>query len=359
MTYKEDWEDAQRRMTAWWEGEVLDRVCLQVTAPREGARQRPIPEPPDLLTRWTDADYLIEKARERFRTTFYGGEAFPCFVPNFGPDVFSAFLGAELVFAETTSWAETPVIRDWASPPPLRLDPENRWWRRMKGLIETAVERAEGAFVVAIPDTHAGGDALAALRGREALCLDLLDSPDAVRSAMASLERVVIEVYEALYPIVRRTGLGACGWLPAWSPLRGNVIQCDFLALISPQAAEASGILHDLKAQAAWLDHAIYHLDGPASLPHLDRLLEIPDIRAIQWVPGAGAPTPSGWIPLLRRIQRAGRGLHLSVAPEEVEVLLSELSPEGLMLSASVRSEAEAKDLLKKATAWTRRGGRG
>ncbi|OGG47094.1 MAG: hypothetical protein A3F84_14050 [Candidatus Handelsmanbacteria bacterium RIFCSPLOWO2_12_FULL_64_10] len=358
MTYKDDWEDAKRRMTAWWEGEVLDRVCLQVTAPKEGARQRPIPEPPDLLTRWTDADYLIEKAQERFRATFYGGEAFPCFVPNFGPDVFSAFLGADLVFAETTSWAETPVVRDWTSPPHC-LDPENRWWRRMKGLIETAVERAEGAFVVAVPDTHAGGDALAALRGREALCLDLLDHPDAVRSAMASLERAVIEVYEALYPIVRRPGLGTCGWLPAWSPLRGNVIQCDFLALISPSMAEASGILHDLKVQAAWLDHAIYHLDGPGALPHLDRLLEIPDIRAIQWVPGAGAPPPSGWIPLLRRIQRAGRGLHLSVAPGEVEVLLSELSPEGLMLSASVRSEAEAKDLLRKAAAWTRRGGRG
>lgn len=219
------------------------------------------------------------------------------------------------------------------------------------------MERAGGTFVVAVPDTHAGGDALAALRGRESLCLDLVDHLDAVRLAMESLERVVIDVYEALYPIVHRPGLGTCGWLPAWSPLRGNVIQCDFLALISPQMAEVSGIVRELEVQAAWLDHTIYHLDGPGAIPHLDRLLKIQDVRAIQWVPGAGNPTPSGWIPLLRRIQRAGKGLHLSVTPEEVEVLLSELSPEGLMLSTSVRSEAEAKDLLRKAAAWTRKRG--
>ncbi len=59
------------------------------------------------------------------------------------------------------------------------------------------------------------------------------------------------------------------------------------------------------------------------------------------------------WIPLLKRIQAAGKSLHLSVWPHEIQLLLEELRPEGLMLSTRVNSEAEARDLLEKVAEWT------
>ena len=58
------------------------------------------------------------------------------------------------------------------------------------------------------------------------------------------------------------------------------------------------------------------------------------------------------WIPLLKRIQAAGKSLHLSVWPGEVQTLLEELKPEGLMLNTHVSSEAEARDLLAKVAQW-------
>ena len=53
------------------------------------------------------------------------------------------------------------------------------------------------------------------------------------------------------------------------------------------------------RSEVAFFGGAFYHLDGPGAVVHLDALLEIPHMKAIQWVPGAGQPTAAGWIPLM------------------------------------------------------------
>jgi hypothetical protein len=353
MQYKDDWQDAQARLLAWWRGEVLDRACIQVTAPRAGVTPRPIPAPDTIDACWTDIDYVVAGQGERIRRTYYGGEAFPLFNPNLGPDIFAAFLGAPLHFAPDTSWAD-PIIHDWSARPRLCLDPDNPWWRLQTDLVAAASEAGHGKWLTGIPDTHSGGDALAALRGRQELCYDLVDCPEAVAAAMAELSAMVLDVYAGFYNLLdwQTTG-SSSGWLPTWSWGRCNVIQCDFIALISPVMFERH-FLEELAVQARWLDQVIYHLDGPQCIRHLDLLFSIPEIRAIQWVPGAGAPPMPHWIPLLKRIQAAGRGLHLNVEPGDVEILLAELAPEGLMLQTSVASEAEARDLVAAVARWTR-----
>jgi hypothetical protein len=78
-------------------------------------------------------------------------------------------------------------------------------------------------------------------------------------------------------------------------------------------------------------------------------------LDSIQWVPGAGAPPASEWIPLLRRIQAGGNLVQTYCEPWEVEVLLTELVPEGLLLTTTAPSEEEARDLPKHVTRWTPR----
>jgi hypothetical protein len=167
------------------------------------------------------------------------------------------------------------------------------------------------------------------------------------------MEEAVLLAYEVYFDIVEPDVFGSSsGWLPAWWPGRANVIQCDYIALISTEMVEEF-FIESIFAEARWLDRAIFHLDGPDALRHLDLLLTITEIQAIQWVPGAGALPMTRWIPLLKHIQAEGRSLHLSVWPHEIRTLLEELKPEGLMLSTSVGSEAEARDLLDKASAWS------
>jgi hypothetical protein len=352
MLYKEDWEIAQERLLAWWEQEIVDRVCIQVTAPRAGVTRREIPVPETLEQRWTDLDYVVESQGELIRCTYYGGEAFPLFNPNLGPDIFAAFLGAPIHFAEDTSWVD-PIITDWRQRPALALDADSPWWRMQMDLLARAHEAGRGRWITGIPDTHSGGDALSALRGRQQLCIDLVDNAGDVQAAMRELEPVVIDVYERYFPVIEYQQYGfSSGWLPVWSTGRANVIQCDFIALISPVMFERH-FLDELALQARWLDRTIYHLDGTDCIRHLDLLFTIPEIRAIQWVPGAGAPPMPHWIPLLRRIQKAGRGLHLQTEPEHVETLLRELSPRGLLLNTHVDSEEEADDLIRHVARWT------
>lgn len=367
MLYKEDWEDVARRFEAWWEGEVIDRVALQVTAPKNGYHGRSYAREPhseipsleplkDPKRRWTDIEYVIAKNDEYFRSTFWGGEAFPCLWVNLGPDIFAAYLGCELSFAEDTTWSR-PFIDSWEPFPRIELDPENAWWRLTKEMTAAAVEAGKGKYFVGITDIHGGGDALAAMRGPDRLCIDLLESPDKIKRAMESLKPIWYTVFEELHEIVQRRMKGSSTWLNVWSPDRMYPLSCDFSCMISPDMF-SEFFLPEIIDQANWLDHSIYHLDGPGAIPHLDLLLEMEKLHGIQWVPGAASESMLKWVPLLRRIQRAGKILHLSVISEEVEPLLRELSPEGLMLSTSCDSEEDARQLLEIAVrAVSRRAG--
>jgi len=351
MEYKEDWPQAQERIEAWWEGRLLDRPCLQVTAPRSGqeeALKSATIRPPEITLErwWTDVDYVMERQTQRIASTFWGGEAFPLFNPNLGPDTFAAFFGAPMRFLdESTNWVE-PIIDDWDHAPALCISENSPWWRKQLQLVRAGQEAGRGRWLTGIPDTHSGADALSALRGRARLCLDLYDNPAVVRQAMDKMVEAVRYAYDVYFGIVEPNRYGSTsGWLPAWHLGRANVIQCDFIALISP-AMMRDFVLPSILAEACSLERAIFHLDGPDAICHLETLLAVPEIQAIQWVPGAGALPMTRWIPLLQRIQAAHKSIHVSATPEEVPTLLDALNPAGLMIHTSARSENEARDLL-------------
>lgn len=345
LKYKPDWEDAKRRWTAWWNGEVLDRVAICVTAPKFGVTRKGIPAPKNLIDQWTDIDYLLDNAEENMRCTYYGGESVPWFSPNIGPNALSAWLGAELVFVDAiTSWAK-PIIKDWESFKGLPFDENNYWWQFMIKLIKTATERAKGKYLVGIPDLHAGGDALAALRGTERLCVDIYEYPEKVSECLEFITGFWFKCYEEFYWLTTSNGQeGSISWL-GWAPGKTCPLQEDFLALVSPEVSRKF-FIPIIKKKSSYLDYPIFHLDGPRSLVHLDLLLDISELKAIQWVPGYGNGPILRWIPLLKKIQSAGKLIHIAVEPWAIEPLLKEISPKGLMLVTYCSSEQEARDLL-------------
>ena len=351
MEFKPDWEPAQQRMVAWWDQEILDRPCLQVSAPRRGCEQalREAGERPtgmSLEQWWTDVDFIVGRASKRMQATFHGGEAFPLFNPNLGPDLFSAYFGATVRLQdEETNWVE-PLIGDWGQALDLRIDESNHWWQLQLKLLQVAQDAGRGRWLTGLPDTHAGGDALSALRGRKRACLDLYDHPGEVRRAMDQINRAMLRAYDAYLQIVEPEKYGSSsGWLPAWYPGRASALQCDFIALLSP-AQMCDFVLPGIIAEGRCLDRGIFHLDGPGSMRQLDILLELAEIHAIQWVYGAGNEPATRWVPLMRRIQAAGKSVWVSATPQEVPALYSYLRPEGLMINTWTETEQEARDLL-------------
>ena len=111
--------------------------------------------------------------------------------------------------------------------------------------------------------------------------------------------------------------------------------------------------LPGISEECRHLEASLYHLDGPQALTHLDSLLEIPELSAVQWVYGAGNGCASDWIDVYKRIRAAGKGIQVGLRPEELDLFMDEFSPEGLWLGIDADSPAQAADLVKRVEQWT------
>jgi len=118
--------------------------------------------------------------------------------------------------------------------------------------------------------------------------------------------------------------------------------------MVSPRHFEGI-FLPPLRRAMRDFSHNLYHLDGTEALRHLEVLLATPRSTASS---GCRAPAERlmQWVPLVRRIQAAGRCVQLLARPEEIEPFLREVSPEGLLFSANCASETEGRDLIERVT---------
>ena len=349
LLYKPDFEEARERWRVFWAGEIMDRPCTRVVAPREGVE---LPQCPSGL-HVSAKDY--RSVAERFdlwtSALYFGGEAIPAFLPNFGPDQFAAFFGSELGYnpeSGDTSWAE-PCIEDWSFTDHCFDAPNVRrggWWSQILEFMRAATEFGEGRFLTSVPDLHSNIDCLSAMRGPQRLCENLMDCPDAVESAMLHARKAFRPVYDALFEAGKMATWGSISWLPYYCEGRFSDLQCDFAYLIGPEHMRRF-VIPALEEEAAALDHCVYHYDGIPALVHLDDILAIRGIDAIQWVPGAGQPGLTEWMDLLHRIQNAGKGLVLAGSPDEIKFFHKELRPEKVFYDTWVSSPSEADALLK------------
>jgi len=224
--------------------------------------------------------------------------------------------------------------------------PANVWWQRVRELTHAAVERWGNQVAVAHTDLGGNLDILASLLTTQRLLLDLYDAPDEVARLVGEITRLWLRYYDELYAVIRRAGRGTTPWAAIWSPGRCYMLQSDFAYMVSPQMFERY-VLPDIAACCAALDHAFYHLDGVGQIRHLDMLLSLERLHGIQWVPGDGQPPPEAWLPLLKRIRKAGKLCQLSVSPQGAHTIVRELGGRGFALQISQpMGEVEAQDFL-------------
>jgi hypothetical protein len=342
---EDKFEDVKQRFEAFWNREPLDVPILYVTAPKQERIKIDFPAPRSMEEAWTSIDYVLKKVEAYFESTIFLGDAIPWYLPNLGPNSFTAFLGANLKFiSEETSWAE-PFVENLSKYKP-ELREENKWWRIMNNILDVICEVAEGNFLVGIPDIHYGGDSLAAAAGTQKLVKSLYVEPEEVKRLIRKLTEICIKVFERYYQKISRIQKGSITWIPAYSRGKYFALQDDFSGLVSPKMFREF-FLEEQIILANYLDNSIFHLDGPMAIGNLDYLLEIERLNGIQWVPGAGSKPMAEWTDLCLKILNADKCLVISCEPEEVEILLSKLKRKGLMLCVSCRDEGEAKNVLK------------
>jgi len=350
LEFKRDFEEAKQRWLAFWNREITDRPCCAIRSPRDGMQVPP--GPPYLAGSHGDFQSVIDRILESNAAIYHAGEAVPVYTPSFGPDMFAAWLGADLEFDERsygTSWA-VPCVDDWDSVLPITLQADSYWWRRMLDFCRAVGDALHGKMLVAHLDLHSNADALSAMRLPERLCMDMVDMPETIDRAMRDVRALYVPIYEALYDAARMGDYGTTGWVTAYHPVRTNTIQCDFCALIGPKHFREF-VLPALEEEAAYLGHCVYHLDGPECLVHLDDLCAIKGLDCIQWVHGARNKEFIEWMDLLKRIQSKGMSLWIPCNPEQLRVFHRELDPRLLYYDCWASSQKEADDTLE----WLRR----
>jgi hypothetical protein len=355
LLYKDDWEETKERYKAWWAGEYLGRCAMAVHAPRDDRPdEEPPKEPEDPEDKWTNLEYWATRNEWGYRRTFYGGEAFPVWSCGYpGNKRLAAFLGCPVTLGETTGWVDPILDGDDWDVTRLRIDPENERWKFAVKALEFAVDVCSGKSIPSIGAFGGPGDTLAALRGSDRLLLDCVDCPEKVREADQFLMDLWIECYERFHAIIREAAEGSTFWMGLWSPGKCYAPQNDFSYMISPKMF-GDIFLPTVEKQIEFLDHSIYHVDGVEAFAHVDALCRLPRLHTLQILPGAGKPSPLNYMDVLKKVQDAGKNLHISIPASQVKQALEQLSARGLFIRTSCASESEARELLTKVVKWSR-----
>ncbi len=311
MLYRKDADAVRDRLSRWWKDENIGRPAMVLVAKREKPLEDiPVMPKPEGWTTDSLADNLEYRLNILARTcnnSYYLGDAIPAAIPKIGTNALAQYLGCQAYAKSCTVWCE-PYLEDYDGAE-FNFNPDNYYWRFTRELIGKGLPLIKGKFMLQFPDLVEGLDILSAMRGPEQLNMDLLENPEAVKSAVEKITESYFIYYDKIYEMIKDESGGSYFW--SWAPGRIAKLQCDFSIMISPAMFDEF-MQPVLEKMTRRVDFCIYHLDG--AVQHLDTLLKIDGIDMIQWEPGSLTERPMcpKWFPIYRKIIDGGKKVYLS-----------------------------------------------
>ncbi|MCX6867315.1 MAG: hypothetical protein NTV46_14035 [Verrucomicrobia bacterium] len=349
---KSDFDECIARIYAWYDQKIIDRPPVRFHHHNvEYEKHRAIAGPwKTAEERWLDLDFQIRTFTDSLQGATFLGETFPVFWPNLSAVVYNLFLGQRPDFDDVTAWVH-PCVNDLDHLPPLKVQRENRYYRAVEQLTAKALAVAEGKFLVGYTDMYAGIDCTAALRGAEQMCLDLIMHPDGLKNLIQTAFTEYTEVYSRFDATLKSHRQLSVTWMNLPSFETFNVLACDFAVNISPAHFDEL-CLPAIRREAECYVHNVFHVDGKGVAKNIDSILTLPNLAAIQWVQGYGIDQPIlQWIPLIEKIQQAGKSVIVDLVPAELDAFMRRVDPTGIMLWINAEPEHQT-EILQKVTHW-------
>lgn len=351
MKWQSNWPETKRHFTDWWNhrGLVLSTGGFPAVRPHES-----VPEagkPPDGLQYHTAPVWRARANHHRLAGRDHLADSLPLASIDIGPGSLALLLGSEPGVSPETVWFE-PTMKDDAEPekrPPLKFDPDNRWARIHEESARACAALARGKYGVGCPDLVENIDIISAMRDPQTLMMDMIERPGWVEEKVWEINQAWFEAYSRLYEIIKMEDGSACfNAFALWGPGKTAKVQCDACAMFSP-AMFRRFVKPALTAQCEWLDYSMYHLDGHQCICHLDELLSIEALDAIEWTPDPTVPKGGSpqWYPLYRRILAAGKSVQaVGVNMEEAIPLFDAVGGKGMYVMVNNRNDRAAFEKL-------------
>lgn len=350
----ERWEKIREVYGAWWEGKLERPIVPVVLVGRDAGRCEPdVP----LLTQATCADLtipakdIIDRIDYELSSYTYMGDAFPYFnMDCFGPGVVAAFLGAILDNSTGKVWFHPKKILP-ITELHFEYDADNIWLNRIKDIYTEAMKRWQGQVLMGMPDLGGILDILSTFRPADHLLFDLYDYPEEVERLVWELHQLWHRFYNELDEVLQPVNPGYSDWAQIYCDKPSYVLQSDFSYMISPEMFDQF-VKPEMEAACRRLSHTIYHLDGVGQLNHLDSLLKIKELDAVQWIQGVGKPGQSEWPEVYRKIHKAGKRIQLNEGFECLDTVSKQIGTgkgiHHIAIWGNITEEAEFRKKLEK-----------
>jgi hypothetical protein len=334
----------QARLKNWWEFGDQDTPCIIIRAMKEN--HDPISDADDLKKFWTDVDFVVARQMAVIDNSNYYGQAVPYHYVDMGSSAMVGVLGSPMEYVDKgTIWAN-PSLTRIEDVFDVTLDQNNFYYRTIRQIAQRSAQIARNHHYIAPFALEGLTDILAGLYGTENFLIDLIQNPGKVKQAARHIARLWIEAFEDFQRLITPAGNpGGIGWAGVWAPGSTFPIQEDASYMISP-AMFMEFCLPFVAEIIEVLDYPFYHLDGIGAIPHLDSLLQLQKLKAIQWQPGAGKEKLAQWYDLIRKILDHRKSVQLYASPDEVDGLVKNVGPRGLLVICESASNEQAEILM-------------
>lgn len=346
-TWKSNWEESKKHYTDWWQGKGL--VLSMWEHLQEGVKAHANSAAPaparDLQQYWFDPQWRADNLDYLLSRSSFLADIPPIANTHLGPGSLAALMGAELDGGEDTIW----IRHKPDAPMMLGFDENHPLWKLHVDLLKACKVKAQGNYYVGCPDLVEGLDVLASIRGTQDVLMDMIMQPDELAQQLQQVNDAYFQAYDRIYDIIRKGDESAFCYFSLWAPGRVSKLQSDISTMISEEDYRQF-VQPYIREQASKIDYTLYHLDGVGAQRHLDAILEIDELNAIQWTPGVGEPQGGNprWYDLYKRILAGGKSLMANwVTLEELEPLLDHVGNQGLHINVDFKNEKDIERALK------------
>ena len=346
-TWKPNLEETKRRYVDWWNHKGI--VLNMWEHFQEGVKPHadvPKPAPPkDLNQKWFDPQWRADYLDWYVAHSSLMADMLPVANTQLGPGSLAAILGGVFEGGEDTIWIHPdPNYSD-----DIVFNPEHPNWLLHKELLKACKAKAQGHYYVGMPDLMEGLDVLAAIKGTDKVLLDTVMQPEVLEHQMQQINDIYFHVFDELYDIIREGDEMAFCYFSSWAPGKMSKLQSDISTMISVDDYRRF-VQPFIREQCQKIDYTLYHLDGVGAMHHLDALLEIEELNAIQWTPGVGEPQGGSpkWYDLYKKILAGGKSIMACwVTLDELKPLLDNIGGEGVHIEMDFHNEREVEQALR------------